>query len=285
MKQQQQHKQYLNFNRVSTNYSFKYSFDLIFNRIETVFFSFLCVLFLVVSRIDDDFSKDVSFAFTSVSMPVVKIASFPFNTLIDLLTNFNELVEAKKENKVLKEELSKLKSFYITALNTYRENQELRKILTFASPKSTNFKVARVIGKSHQLFNQKIFIDIGKNRDIKEGEAVTGTHGLMGRVLEVGDHRSRLMLLTDASSRIPVITSRSRTKAILAGNSSNLMEMLYLPKNHSVEVGDLVFTSGDGDALPLGLLVGVVKKIDKGYAAVEMVEDVNNADIVTIMVY
>jgi cell shape-determining protein MreC len=63
------------------------------------------------------------------------------------------------------------------------------------------------------------------------------------------------------------------------------MEVLYLPKNHAVEIGDRVFTSGDGDTLPPGLLIGVVQKVDKGEVSVAMIEDVTNANIVTILEY
>jgi cell shape-determining protein MreC len=58
-----------------------------------------------------------------------------------------------------------------------------------------------------------------------------------------------------------------------------------LPKNHGIEENDWVFTSGDGDTLPPGLLIGVVKKVDKEEVKVAMVEDVSNADIVTILDY
>lgn len=218
-------------------------------------------------------------------MPIVKFAAFPFNTAINLLTSFHELVDAKKENKVLKEELGKLRSFYISTLNIHQENKELRNVLNFVSSKSSSFKVARIIGRSHQIFNQQVFIDAGKNRGIKEGSIVTGDRGVIGRIAEVGEDKSRLILVTDATSRIPIITSKARARGILAGNSSNLMEILYLPKNHSVKEDDWVFTSGDGDTLPPGLLVGVVKKVDKDSAEVVMVEDVSDADIVTIMDY
>ena len=277
--------QYSNFTQSGANYSFKHSFDLVFRKIETVLFSFLCVIFLIVSKVNSGFSEKVSFGFIGVSMPIVKVISLPFNASINLLTNFRELVEAKKENEVLKEDLAKLKSFYIKSLNVHQENKELRSILDFVTSKSSHFKVARIIGRSHQIFNQKVFIDAGKNSNLKEGAIVTGDRGVIGRVSEVGEDKSRLILLNDASSRIPVITSKTRTRAILAGNNSGIMEMLYLPKNHKIEVGDWVFTSGDGDTLPPGLLVGVVKKVDKDSAFIAMIEDVNNADIVTIISY
>lgn len=276
-------KQYLNFSQNRANYSVSHGFNLVFKKIETVLFSFLCVIFLITSKVSDNFSTDVSFAFISISVPVVKFASFPFNTAINLLTDFHQLVEAKKENKELKEELEKLRSYYIKSLNIHQENKELRNVLNFVASKSSSFKVARIIGRSHQLFNQKVLIDAGKNREIKEGSIVTGDRGVIGRIVEVSEDKSRLLLLTDATSRIPIITSKARVRGILAGNSSGLMDILYLPKNHSIEVGDWVFTSGDGDTLPSGLLVGVVKKVDKDSASVAMVEDMSNANIVTIM--
>lgn len=274
---------HLSFGSKRSNYSVKHSFDLVFRRIETVFFSILCVILLITSKVNRDFSTDLSFTFVSISMPVVKFASFPFNATINLVTNFGELVDAKKQNKILKEELETLRSFYIKSLNIHQENKELRNILSFVTSKSSSFKVAKIIGRSSQVFNQRIFIDAGKNRGLKDGQIVIGGHGVVGRILEVGEEKSRLLLLTDAASRIPIITSKSRTRGILAGNNSGTMEILYLPKNHAILAGDMVFTSGDGDTLPSGLLVGVVKKVDHDSALVVMAEDVNNADIVTVL--
>ncbi len=278
-------KQYLNFTKTRANYSFKHSFDLVFKKIETVLFCFLCVIFLIASKLNSDFSKDLSFGFVSVSMPIVKVVAFPFNTVINLLTDFHELVEAKKENETLKVEMAKLRTFYIKSLNVYQENKELHNILNFITSKSSNFKAARIIGRSHQMFKQELYIDAGKNQDIKEGSIVAGDHGVIGRISEVGENKSRLILVSDPSSRIPVISSKARARGILAGNGSGLMEVLYLAKSKVVEEGDWIFTSGDGDTLPPGLLIGVVKKVDKDYVGVAMVEDVSNSDIVTIMSY
>ncbi len=278
-------KQYLNFSQTKSNYSLQHNFNLVFRKVETVIFCFLCLILLITSKINRDFSDNVSMGFVSVSLPVVKFAAFPFNAAINILVDFDELVNAKKENKVLKEENEKLRNFYIKSLNINRENKELKDTLRFVTTKSSNFKVARIIGRSHQMFNQTLFIDAGKNRGIKEGSIVTGNSGVIGRISQVGETRSRLILVTDANSRIPVLASKARVRGILAGNNSSTMEILYLQKNHSIKQGDWIFTSGDGDTLPPGLLIGVVTKVDKSYAAVEMIENVNNADIVTILDY
>ncbi len=277
--------QHLNFSNKRVNYSIKHSFGLVFNKIETVFFSFLCVICLIVSKVDHDFSRDVSSVFVNISVPIAKFAAFPFNAAFSLVTDFGELVRAKEENKNLKEELEKLRSFYIKSLNIHQENKNLREMLQFVSSKSANFKVAQIIGRSRPLFNQKIFIDAGEDRGLKEGEIVTGKRGVIGRVAEVYENKSHIFLLNDAISRIPVITSQARAKGILAGNGSGMMEILYLPKNHDIQVDEMIFTSGDGDTLPPGLLAGVVRKVNKDSVLVSMVEDVNNADLVTILSY
>ncbi len=278
-------KQYLNFSQAKPNYSLQHNFSQVFKRIELAIFGFLCVILLITSKINKDFTDEVSMKFVSVSLPIVKFAAFPFNATINLLTNFSELVDAKEENQILKEENEKLRSFYIKSLNINRENKDLKDTLRFVTSKSSNFKVARIIGRSHQMFNQTLFIDAGKDRGIKEGSIVTGNHGVIGRIAQVGENKSRLLLVTDANSKIPVLASKARVRGVLSGNNSSTMEVMYLQKNHNIRAGDWIFTSGDGDTLPPGLLIGMVKKVDKGYAAVAMVENINNTDIVTIMEY
>jgi rod shape-determining protein MreC len=278
-------KEYLNFTQTRANYSFQHSFNLIYRKIEAVLFSFLCVVFLISSKLESNFSRNVSFGFINISLPIIKVISFPFNSTINLLTSFNELIEAKQENALLKEENEKLKSFYISSLNIHQENIELKNILSFVSVKSSGFKVAKIVGRSNQAFNQKIFLDAGKDRGISEGSIVTGDRAAIGRVIETGDNKSVVMLITDSSSRIPVISSKTSVRAILAGNGSNLMELLYLPKNHDIVEGDWIFTSGDGDTLPPAVLIGVVVKSKDDYVAVAMAEDINKANFVAVMNY
>ena len=268
-----------------SNLIIQHSFNLVFRKIETIFFIILSVIFLITSKINHDFSSKISNIFITISTPIIKIISFPVNGSIDLIVNFGELATAKKENIKLREELFKLQNYYLTSLAIHQENKELRSALNFVKSKTENYKVARIIGMSHQAFDQKLLIDSGKSRDIKEGQIIAGNRGVIGRVSEVIEDKSRILLLTDSSSRIPIIASRARNRGILAGNNSGLMEILYLPKNHQIAVGDKIFTSSDGDTVPPGLLIGVVKKIDKNSVYVSGIEDINSLNIVTIIDY
>ncbi|MSP33500.1 MAG: rod shape-determining protein MreC [Rickettsiales bacterium] len=279
-------KQYINFNYSNiSNYSLQHHFGQLFKRIELIFFIALSLVFLVTSKAHKNITDDVSFAFVGVSLPIVKFAAFPFNTIINLLINFQELIDAKKENISLKEENNKMRTLYVKAINVNNENQELKNLLQFIVPKSAHFVVAKISGRSHGLFNQNLFIDSGTNHDIAEGSIVTGAIGMIGRIVDITENKSRLMLVTDPSSRIPVIASKARARGVLIGTNNNLMEILYLSKHHQIKVNDMIFTSGDGDLLPPGILIGVVRKVDGSYVGVEMIEDINNADIVTVMKY
>ena len=268
-----------------SNLIIQHSFNLVFRKIETIFFIFLCIICLIASKINRDFNNKVSNGFITISTPIIKIISLPITSSIDLIVNFNKLATAKKENIQLKEELFKLQNYYLTSLAIHQENKELRSALNFVKSKTENYKIARVIGMSHQAFDQKLLIDSGKSRDIKEGQIIAGNRGVIGRVSEVFEDKSRILLLTDSSSRIPIIASRARNRGILAGNNSGLMEILYLPKNHQINIGDKIFTSSDGDAVPPGLLIGVVRKIDKNSVYVSGIEDINSLNIVTIIDY
>jgi len=196
-----------------------------------------------------------------------------------------DLTIAKQRNIELREKIIKLEKIQIEAINTFQENKELKSILNFAYSKTTNFKTAQIVGRTNEIFSQKLYINAGRDQDIKEGSVVTGNDGVIGRIAEISDDKSRVILINDANSKIPVIASKSRIRTILSGNGSNLMELLYLPKKHNIKVGDLIFTSGDGDTLPSGLLIGAVSKVTIDKVLISPSQNSQNADIVLIMEY
>ncbi len=278
-------KQYVNFNHNSSVSSIGYIFKIIYKKIEFLFYVFLSVAFLIASKANNKFIDNISNIFVNISAPISYSISLPFNIAHDLVFDYKELLIDKEKNKKLENEINYLRSLYVKSLNIFEENRELKKILNFASTKSSNFKVARIFSRSSQNFNQQIYINIGHNQNIKEGSIVTGNNGMIGRVLKVMNDISSVILINDSRSKIPVITSSSRIRAILAGNNSNIMKLIYLPKDHNIKKGDMVFTSGDGDTLPPGHLVGIVSNIDANNIYVKMVESPNSSDIVTIVQY
>lgn len=279
-------KQYLKFERSRiNNYSLQHHFVTIFKRVELAFFIFLSLLFLTLSSISVNFKNSTSYFFVDISMPCVNAVAFPFNFTLNMLTNFKEIVNAKKENVKLRQENEKMRLLLIDAINVENENQELRGVLKYVIPKSTNYKMAKITGRVYGAFTQQLFLEARHDIKLENGSAALGNVGLIGRVVDAVDNRGRLLLPIDASSHIPIVASKSRARGVMVGNGSHLMEIEYLSHNHGIEVGEFIFTSNDGETLPPGILVGIVKEVSGNYVAVEMAQDIINVDTTTIVEY
>jgi rod shape-determining protein MreC len=104
-------------------------------------------------------------------------------------------------------------------------------------------------------------------------------------VVEVGRNSSRLLLLTDLNSRVPVIVEASRYRGVLAGDNSDQPKLIFLPTNAKVNVGDRIVTSGHGGVFPPGLAVGVVSSIGDGNIRIEPLVDFSRIEYVSILRY
>ncbi|MFT6106685.1 MAG: rod shape-determining protein MreC [Rickettsiales bacterium] len=278
-------KHYLEPKRSKSNFFAYHNLRRVIQNIEEPLFAFLCLALIVTSKINPKITDNLANVIVEYSTPIARIASAPFNAVVDVVINFQELMEIRKRNIFLTKENQDLKSVYIKSLKILQENRQIIKTINYAAPKSSQFVVAHLIAKPHQIFSRNVFIDAGENYQIKTGNIVTGSRALVGRIDQVGTEKSRVLLATNINSRIPVLISGSKTKGILAGNNSDLMKILYLGKDHSVKIGDMVFTSGDGDEIPSGILVGVISKTDRKNAYVKMIEDVKNLDLISVINY
>jgi rod shape-determining protein MreC len=115
-----------------------------------------------------------------------------------------------------------------------------------------------VLADSGSPFRQSVLLNVGSRDGIMDGWATMDGLGLVGRISGVGRSVSRVVLLTDASSRVPVTVQPSGQRAILSGDNSPLPPLDFIEKSDLVRPGDRVVTSGDGGVFPAGLLVGQV---------------------------
>jgi rod shape-determining protein MreC len=109
--------------------------------------------------------------------------------------------------------------------------------------------------------------------------------GFIGRIIEVGEVSSRVLLITDLNSRIPVMVESTRDRAILAGDNSDEPRLLYLPPAVALSPGDRIVTSGDAGALPPGLPVGTVTAAGEGGARVAPFANWSRIEYVRIIDY
>jgi len=121
--------------------------------------------------------------------------------------------------------------------------------------------------------------------DVVCHQAAMVGNGIVGRVQDVGERVSRIMLLTDINSRLPILIERTRDQAVLAGNNSDLPDVNYLPRDADIKVGDHVVTSGLGGAFPPGLPVGEVAEIADGKVYVRPFADLGRLEFIRMVDY
>ena len=167
---------------------------------------------------------------------------------INLYENYNKI---KKENTKLKNTISE--SSYLTL-----ENNQLRKLIDDQVESSSNLVSSRVMLDKQSPYLNSFIINSGGNKKIKNGMAVLDGKNFVGRIVDVNFFSSRVLLVTDLNSKIPVVIEPSGNHAILSGHGKNKPTLEYLPEKHTIKEGDKVYTSGKEGIFSPGIPVGEV---------------------------
>ncbi len=197
-------------------------------------------------------------ALTDVVAPVLSAVSQPFVSASESFEGLRTLRALKAENIRLREENEKLKEWYEVALRFQAENQSLHDLLNVKADPSFKFITTRIVSDPGGSFVKSALLPVGRLDGVHKGNAVMSGRGLIGRVTEVGRHSSRVLLVSDLNSRIPVTIQNTRTRAILAGKNEDMLKLERLPLDSGIVVGSRIMTSGDGGQLPPDIPIGTI---------------------------
>ena len=195
--------------------------------------------------------------------PILDALSRPAATLSELAERAHEIAAVDAENARLRAENERLLNWQHVARELVAENTQLKSLLNMAAPPAQTFMTARVVADAGGAFVRSVLVNAGERDGIKKGEVAITGDGLVGRVITVGERSSRVLLLTDLNSRVPVELENSREQAVLAGDNTDLPQLVHLAERVPVTVGDRVVTSGRAGAFPPGLPVGVVTSVNE----------------------
>ncbi|MFN3354032.1 MAG: rod shape-determining protein MreC, partial [Brevundimonas sp.] len=128
-------------------------------------------------------------------------------------------------------------------------------------------------------------LDAGSAKGIRVGNPVINEHGLLGRIVGTTGGVSRMLLLTDVASRMPVLIDRTDARAILTGDGSGNPRLEYIRGEGAIQSGDRVLSSGDGGGIPRGLPIGVVARGVDGSWRVKLFSDRGPIDYVRVLLF
>ena len=193
------------------------------------------------------------------------------NKHLNLYSNYNEL---KKENNKLKNNISK--SDFLEF-----ENAQLRKLIEEQASSFSDLLSARVMIDKQSPYLNSFIINIGSNKNIKNGMAVLDGKNFIGRIVDVNFFSSRVLLVSDLNSKIPVIIEPSGHHAILSGHGTNKPILEYLPENYTIQDGDKVYTSGKEGIFSPGIPIGEII-IEKDVVKTSLFSDLSQITFVNI---
>jgi len=199
---------------------------------------------------------------SAVVLPVEYTVDWPIRLTEAFVTDLETQTTLLKENAKLKTELQLLQSQVQKMLAIQTENKQLRQLLQSSSKAGGRVLQAQILAVAPDPFLHQVVIDKGSKHGVYQGQPVLDAYGIMGQIVQAGLLTSRVLLLTDSNSAIPIQDSRNGFRAIAVGDSDiNMMRLVNVAQTSDVKVGDLLITSGLGQHYPFGYPVARITSI------------------------
>jgi len=170
-------------------------------------------------------------------------------------------IKIYKDYNLIEEKLNKLSAKKYETNFLESENKRLNKILEDITY-SSNAVIAKVLIDKQSPFLKSIIINKGSKSDLKKGMAVLSNNYLIGKIVEVNYSTSRVLLLSDLNSRVPVSIEPGSIQSILAGDGNISGTIQYTKNNTLINTDSIIYTSGTGGLLKPGIPIGKIYKIE-----------------------
>lgn len=251
----------------------------------TISLSVAAALILIILSINESQILDKGYQAVNDSIYLVR---FQYNNLFDKIRyaqeSFKTYNDLKRENIYLKQKLTEAED----QLNHYQgfaaENAKLKSLLKYIQNQDKEFVSARILSSSNGPFMRSAIVNVGSKEGVRKEAPVLCDKGLVGRVVNVTETSSLILLLNDYNSRIPSITANTRERTIAKGTNNELLQLEFLPENTQVYPGEILYTSGDGDYYPPGIPVARIIKVKNNDILAKPFYNLKDLEFVSIIV-
>ena len=232
-----------------------------FSLLTLVFFSLFIV---VLSSLD---FKVIRYSKAVINELVYRssfIVSVPENLIKDTFIQVKDYTTFFNKYKKNVDELESLKSSYVSNEITEYENRELKELINdYVS--SSNKILAKIIVDHDSPFLKSIIINKGSKDSIKIGTNIYDQSYLVGRVIEVNYKTSRVLLLSDLNSNVPVTIAPQNIQAIVTGTGNEYGQIKYIKSGLAEDLmqDSIVYTSGTGAIFKSGIPIGKIQSFDQ----------------------
>jgi rod shape-determining protein MreC len=244
----------------------------------------LCLVALVlVWRIDNPRIERLRAAIVDSVVPNMDWALAPVTGLARMLDDFQSYARLFEQNQELRRELQQMRAWREAALQLEQENARLLDLNRVQLNPELTFVTGIVMADAGSPFRRSVLLNVGARDGILDGWATMDGLGVVGRISGVGERTARVLMLTDASSRVPVTIQPSGQQALLMGDNTQAPILEFLESPEDISAGDRIVTSGDDGLFPPGLLVGQVVQTTDGRLRARLSADLARLRFLRVM--
>lgn len=217
------------------------------------------LILLLIARVNPDTASGLRRVTADLVAPAWAVLRAPADGLASLADGVGDYFGAIDRARHLEAELDTANGRLRAARANAEELRRLKALLAVRSPERQVVATARIAAATTGTVVRTAMLAVGTSDGVGEAMPVIGGEGLIGRTTEVGRSAARVLLITDALSRVPVIVERTGQVGMAAGRNQPTLTLIDLsgPETRLV-AGDRVVTSGDGGVYPPGVPVAVV---------------------------
>lgn len=205
------------------------------------------------------------------------------NEILDFTRSIREWRDVKEQNILLRLELERLKNIETDFSVLQNENESLKNSLKMTSEIKSENIPARVMSISTGVYGMNAILEAGSNSGVKENSVVIRDSIILGRIIEVSDNYSKMRLITDPFSRIPVVSSESKIHAILEGNGDENPSLIFIGEPQKMHLDEILLSSGDGMYFPQGFKIARITNIKGDAIYTSPIIDLTTLDFVNII--
>tara|TARA_Y100001970_G_scaffold161776_1_gene197806 strand:- start:91 stop:936 length:846 start_codon:yes stop_codon:yes gene_type:complete len=227
-----------------------------FSLIGLIFFS---LGLLIISKINLPFNNYIKITLNEIVYRTSFIISVPEKKIQDFSIKLNDHYNVYKDYLLIKEKLKELESQKYETKFLKEENKRLKKTINEYIFNSDEL-VAKVLIDKNSPFLKSIIVNKGSKDNIKLGMAVLDQNYLVGKIVEVNYSTSRVLLVSDLNSKIPVGIEPGNIQSILSGTGKQNGKIEYLESEISIKNESIVYTSGSGGLFKPGIPIGIYSK-------------------------
>lgn len=242
-----------------------------------------CLVLFALWRIESPRVERLRMQILGALAPTLEWTARPLAGLVRMAEDLRAYSRVHAQNEELRRELKRMQAWREAALQLEQENARLRALNRVQHSPRLAAITGEVLADSGGPFLQSALVNIGARDGLADGLAATDGLGLVGRVAGVDTRTARIILLTDANSRVPVVVKPSGRRAIAAGDNTDAPRLDFLESAEGVAPGDRVVTTGDGGVFPPDLLVGQVAVQPNGALRIRLAADYRGLEFVQVL--